>query len=62
MFKRKGEGLLHIIKQVVMIFVILHSHLGFEFLLAACLERNLLEMLEIHTVQTTLIITRTFGV
>ena len=32
----------YIIKQVVMIFVILHSQQRFELFQAACLERNLL--------------------
>ena len=40
--KEKGEGLFRIIKQVVMIFLILHRQLGFKSFLAVCLEQNLL--------------------
>ena len=40
--QEKGEDLFHIIDQVVIIFVILHSQQGFESFQAACLERNLL--------------------
>ena len=40
--QEKSGGLFDIIKQVAMIFVVLHSQLGFESFLAVYLERNLL--------------------